>query len=718
MITHDQARALISARYDELLAPPETRALQEHLASCAGCRQFAADTDSLVNSLRTMPQLPPSPRVSRMVREGIQAGGTSPWGWLGATLRVVTSPGMAVASSLALVAAFAFIIVLAVRPLTGEPQPLATISALADVIETPSTIPAATVSAPTMAPTEAAITAPTQAPTVTPTREPTAVPAPTARPTMTPTADTAAFAPTSTPRSILSRPTESSALETPAPTVAAPAPTSPPIARTEPVATEAAAFTAEAPQPTIAPLVESSNAIGSAMEPEVAPGNEAPSYTEPGADMTAQDDVAAEPGGSELGEPASAPVGENGVIMLTGDDPAAAVEATDNGPATEQAPTAETASAPSTEAAPAAEAASTADTSDVASEPAATEASLALSEPAGPASAPPVLPKRNGNEALTLSGDAMVDDIAATVQADLATDSGPPALPETALAGPVAPVASGGDVPVIGAEITGAPAEAALRQPTAMPEDPATGIQPVSAEGEEVAIAPAADAALSAPVDQDAEVAPVDAAVTGAAAEQPLIAPAPVDLPVATEAPPVVVPIGAPEPAWPGIGGGGTQFQSSAGYSAVVDGAGVTVYGPDNAPIGIIGGGSPIWSPWGTSVLVIGPSGQGAVWDAAAGLLPVEPAATAARDIPAGWLGSDPVVQRVYLDGSGVVELRVVPVTGAPGYALGTATTDSVFGEGVTAARLSPDGGQISFVSGGQLYIAPVSGPGSAAPAG
>jgi hypothetical protein len=75
------------------------------------------------------------------------------------------------------------------------------------------------------------------------------------------------------------------------------------------------------------------------------------------------------------------------------------------------------------------------------------------------------------------------------------------------------------------------------------------------------------------------------------------------------------------------------------------------------------------------------------------------------------------LVQRLYFD-SGVVELRVVPVSGAGGYVISSTTADSVFGAGVTSARLSPDGGQISFVSGGQLYIAPVSDPASASPAG
>jgi hypothetical protein len=223
---------------------------------------------------------------------------------------------------------------------------------------------------------------------------------------------------------------------------------------------------------------------------------------------------------------------------------------------------------------------------------------------------------------------------------------------------------------------------------------------------------PAATNAISgdpAAGDPAAGTDPVDAEFE--AAEAPPVETVPEEVPVVPQI------LGAPEPAWPGIGGGGTQFMSNAGYSAIADGGGVSVYAPDGTPIGSIGSGVPVWSPGGTSVLVIGADGLGAVWDPATGLVSVERPDAAARDIPVGWYGGSPLVQRVYFDGSGRSELRVVPVGGG-GYVVGSATADSVFGEGVTAARLSPDGGQISFVSGGTLYIAPVSDPGSATPAG
>ena len=304
-----------------------------------------------------------------------------------------------------------------------------------------------------------------------------------------------------------------------------------------------------------------------------------------------------------------------------------------------------------------------------------------------------------------MDGDAMVAEIQATVQAGLVDDSGPPPIPTSSApppssasqAGlaPMTPTVPAGDAAVIspaGAEITGAPASEPLitaAEPAAEAAPPVTESAPLVTDTAPVTTDPAAGA----------------------------VAPLPTEPPLeqATVAPQVV---GAPDPGWPGIPGGGTQLQSNAGYSALVDGGGVTVYGPDGTPLGWAGSGSPSWSPGGTSLLVIGGDGLGAVWDAnVGGTVAVERPSGPARDIPVGWYGGEPLVQRLYFD-SGVVELRVVPVSGAGGYVISSTTADSVFGAGVTSARLSPDGGQISFVSGGQLYIAPVSDPASASPAG
>ena len=88
MISHDKAQSLISARYDEPLSPADTRDLQEHLASCPTCREFATDADLLINGLRTLPQMPPSPRVSRMVQAGLRDG-AAPRGWVSQWLREI-----------------------------------------------------------------------------------------------------------------------------------------------------------------------------------------------------------------------------------------------------------------------------------------------------------------------------------------------------------------------------------------------------------------------------------------------------------------------------------------------------------------------------------------------------------------------------------------------------------------------------------------------------
>lgn len=681
MINHDKAQALISARYDELLSPADTRAVQEHLAACATCRQFAAETDLLANGLRTLPQLPPSPRVSRAVRDGIQSGG-SPWGWLGHGLRIATSPALAVGSSLVLVAALAFIIVLALRPLGPEEQELATISALADVIETPT---------PTTEPEQTAITAPTMAPTepaaVPPTQEPTAVPTTTpqqqnvAPPTNTPapTAETASTA-APTQRSILDRAqaTTVPAAETPPPTTAAPvatqAPTEPapvatepvtpaidqsgdgaPFGSDQPVTAEAGADPPESLQPTIAPngpgAVPALNPTATSDQetaPSLAAAAAEPTEPTEASVSTTTDDVARQPA-ETVAEPTAPPVAPTStpVQIITASGPAAASGQAEPAPA-------------------------------------------------------PQLEERTGNEAIGMDADSMAAEIQATVQAGLNDDSGPPPVP-TSAAPPVTPAPAAGDAPVIapaGAEITGAPAS-----------------DPLITE----AAPPITDAAAAPPITDSAAAPPVtDGAVAGAAEITEItLAPAPTAIPEAVEPAPVAPQVvGAPEPGWPYIGGAGTQLLSNAGYSAIADGGGVSVYDPAGTPLGVVGSGVPIWSPGGTSLLMIGPDGLGAVWDANAGVIPVERPSAAARDIPVGWYDGSPLVQRVYFDGSGLVELRVVPVSGAAGYPIGTATTDSLFGEGVTAARLSPDGGQVSFYSGGQLYIAPVSDPGSATPAG
>lgn len=106
MTSHDRAQELISARMDAPLTAAEHRELNAHLAACDACRLFVASADDLARDLHALPRLAPSPAVSRAVMASIssESGG---WGWLRGALQTLSSPGMAVASGLALVAALA-----------------------------------------------------------------------------------------------------------------------------------------------------------------------------------------------------------------------------------------------------------------------------------------------------------------------------------------------------------------------------------------------------------------------------------------------------------------------------------------------------------------------------------------------------------------------------------------------------------------------------------
>jgi hypothetical protein len=114
MISHDRAQELISARMDVPLTPAEHRELQGHLATCTSCRVFVAQADDLSRGLQGMPLLPPSPIVSRGVMAAISTE-DSGWGWLRNALQALSSPGMAVASSMALVVALAGALILALN---------------------------------------------------------------------------------------------------------------------------------------------------------------------------------------------------------------------------------------------------------------------------------------------------------------------------------------------------------------------------------------------------------------------------------------------------------------------------------------------------------------------------------------------------------------------------------------------------------------------------
>src|SRR5215212_5926839 len=145
MISHDRAQELISARMDVPLTAAELHELQRHLSACDSCRYFVSQADDLAQSLQILPQLAPSPAVSRAVMAAVRAD-TPAWGWLRRSLQALSSPGMAVASGLALVVALASALIITLNaPGRGGNQAIAPESTIAAVAIAPL---------PTEAPTE------------------------------------------------------------------------------------------------------------------------------------------------------------------------------------------------------------------------------------------------------------------------------------------------------------------------------------------------------------------------------------------------------------------------------------------------------------------------------------------------------------------------------------------------------------------------------------
>jgi hypothetical protein len=196
MISHDRAQQLISARMDAPLTPAEHRELHRHLAACDSCRDFVSQSDELAHSLQVLPRLAPSPAVSRAVMAAVRAD-TSGWGWLRRGLQALSSPGMAVASGLAIVVALAGALIIALNAPGGDgtqaTEPESTIAAVA-VAPLPT-------EAPTEIPTTEPVPTATRAPlrTVAPAPTKDTAPIPTPRPTATRSAIVAVAEPTTAP---------------------------------------------------------------------------------------------------------------------------------------------------------------------------------------------------------------------------------------------------------------------------------------------------------------------------------------------------------------------------------------------------------------------------------------------------------------------------------------------------------------------------------------
>jgi hypothetical protein len=196
MISHDRAQELISARMDAPLAAAEHRELQSHLATCNNCREFVGQADDLARGLQVLPQLAPSPAVSRAVMAAVRAD-TPGWGWLRRSLRALSSPGMAVASGLALVVVLAGTLIIALnapgRDGDQAIEPESTIAAVA-IAPLPTEVPT---KIPTTEPEPTATRAPLRTIASAPTKE--ASRTPTARPTATRVAIVAVAEPTAEP---------------------------------------------------------------------------------------------------------------------------------------------------------------------------------------------------------------------------------------------------------------------------------------------------------------------------------------------------------------------------------------------------------------------------------------------------------------------------------------------------------------------------------------
>src|SRR5918995_4655836 len=147
MNSHERAQELISARMDAPLTPADHRELQRHLAACDSCRDFVGQADDLARGLQVLPRLAPSPAVSRAVMAAVRTD-TPGWSWLRRSLQTLSSPGMAIASGLALVVALAGALVIALnapdRDGNQATEPESTIAAVAIAplpTDAPTTIP-------------------------------------------------------------------------------------------------------------------------------------------------------------------------------------------------------------------------------------------------------------------------------------------------------------------------------------------------------------------------------------------------------------------------------------------------------------------------------------------------------------------------------------------------------------------------------------------------
>jgi len=80
-LSHAETQALISARLDGPLDPVAERELNAHLATCDSCRAFNVSATQLARGLQSLPYLPASPAVTRAVLDHVSTP-RSPLSWL------------------------------------------------------------------------------------------------------------------------------------------------------------------------------------------------------------------------------------------------------------------------------------------------------------------------------------------------------------------------------------------------------------------------------------------------------------------------------------------------------------------------------------------------------------------------------------------------------------------------------------------------------------
>jgi len=761
VISHARAQALISERLDAPLRMEEAAELQAHLAGCPGCRRFAAQSESLARELRALPHLPPSPVVSRQVLEWI-GDGQGFWARLTRGLQIASSPALTVVSTVILIAALGFTVMLAINPPDERVEaPTNQVAFQPDAAtETPPPAAAPSPTAP------ATSTLPPAATSVAPTPTPRAINPGSTLPTATVPAP-ATVPPSPTPARINVQP-DVSAAQAPEPTATAPAPPPPsptPVpSPTAPAPPPTAVVEAPPPRPTAPPPVPTSTPAivtrtveatetplvamaGPERERAAAQPADATEVPPPPAQATAAAAPGIQPAANTTVVPAETEPTSPAAIFA---EPAATQEPAPPPAANEDPPPAviDAGDEPRAEPPPvsAAQAIATERAEDDQQVPLATPVAAAPDDDSvvagvdlGASIEAMVEATVEAAKAEAGIGDAGNDDRGRDRNRDAGAGASGPAAPTVEAAGAGnsnrGRGRGGNDNPGRGNQDDGKDDSSRDRQRDR--SGSSTGGDEIAYAGSTVVDPNLGDnirATVEARVGGANGGAVALAAAGRAGAGQPAIA-AGGDGPRAaqgaivvarrTQDPPPVAEAAGSSGDWSAGGEpvavlpAGTTAAGMAftpdGAVAAVDGAGITVYERGGAPVASIPGGSgPVWSPRGGVLLFAAPDDGGdgriAVWDRASGEWFPPPGSddeAPHRDLPAGWAGATAYYQRVFLDGSGRAELRAVSVLGeAPPSVVWRGDNGGLFGEAVTAARVSPTGERIAFVSNNQFYVA------------